>query len=423
MARRRRGEPAQQDPTEIAEAAGKKYAEDQLASDYFHDWVWEQMVEGAKMERARPGSTIDDPGRIARNILDQLRWDIHRDMNAREVLPLIDIGDQEAPDHELVKAFFAGLDEELHSKAARDWLTTFVQEVMADAKGRTQEIGTIIPSTYPREIGTVIPSTYRPTAEEARRQPVSGSRGRQYHVHVITHGLAGPPIQHAPVRTFRSIRDARAHGEAEATRAPHGAEVSIGDPHGNKLEILNRRSGQWHVQPNPARESVVRDYIAVDNHGRTIGGPYTDYSKAKREADQAGGYVQFATRRPPSARERRLREASTDSPGEISTGTLVWYTDGWWAAATGSTRAGTYREDAVQARQHDTPNTIPKWLAIQLKDWPQPLRIEVWSMGRWSPVPLHEDPRDHGYDPDSRAGGRLPRLRRVSTPKLLPPKS
>jgi hypothetical protein len=77
------------------------------------------------------------------------------------------------------------------------------------------------------------------------------------------------------------------------------------------------------------RSHRVRDYIAVDNRGRTIAGPFADYGKAKHEADRMGGYVQFTSSRRAAARE---------------------------------------------------------------------------------------DPRDHGYDPDSRAGARnFPRLRRVSS--------
>jgi len=39
----------------------------------------------------------------------------------------------------------------------------------------------------------------------------------------------------------------------------------------------------------------VRDYIAVDPKGRTIAGPFTSYSDAKREAARAHGYVRFAS--------------------------------------------------------------------------------------------------------------------------------
>jgi hypothetical protein len=58
------------------------------------------------------------------------------------------------------------------------------------------------------------------------------------------------------------------------------------------------------LPPGYARESrrpVVRDYIAVDPKGRTIAGPFTSYSDAKREAARAHGYVRFAS----GARDRR----------------------------------------------------------------------------------------------------------------------
>ena len=39
--------------------------------------------------------------------------------------------------------------------------------------------------------------------------------------------------------------------------------------------------------------NAVRDYIAVDPRGRTVGGPFKDYGQAKRSADGAGGHVEF----------------------------------------------------------------------------------------------------------------------------------
>lgn len=70
-----------------------------------------------------------------------------------------------------------------------------------------------------------------------------------YYVHAITTGPHAP-VQHAPTSRFDRIRDARAHGEAlsRTIQAP-SAQISIGDKYGNQLEVLNRRSGQWHVQP------------------------------------------------------------------------------------------------------------------------------------------------------------------------------
>ena len=80
---------------------------------------------------------------------------------------------------------------------------------------------------------------------------------------------------------------------------------------------VNRKSGNigWHIVEagsSAARNMgvsennhrpLVRDYIAVDPKGRPVAGPFTDYDKAKREADRARGYVRFASR----AHERSRR--------------------------------------------------------------------------------------------------------------------
>ena len=80
---------------------------------------------------------------------------------------------------------------------------------------------------------------------------------------------------------------------------------------------VNRKTGNigWHIVEagsSAARNMgvsennhrpLVRDYIAVDPKGRPVAGPFTDYDKAKREADRARGYVRFASR----AHERSRR--------------------------------------------------------------------------------------------------------------------
>ena len=93
------------------------------------------------------------------------------------------------------------------------------------------------------------------------------------------------------------------------------------DEEDNHLEeVRPRRHGRWessrphfdrfrqHIAPGlkaPTRaprnhstgqfNPLVRDYIAVDPRGRPVAGPFTDYDKAKREADRARGYVKFAS--------------------------------------------------------------------------------------------------------------------------------
>jgi|HubBroStandDraft_4_1064222.scaffolds.fasta_scaffold45355_2 hypothetical protein len=104
----------------------------------------------------------------------------------------------------------------------------------------------------------------------------SAARG-PYIVYAITHGHGGTPTSHAPRKQFDSIRAARAHGAELDRTVPASAEISIGDKHGNILEILNRRSGQWHVQPavRESRSHQVADFDslpALIEHARREGG-------------------------------------------------------------------------------------------------------------------------------------------------------
>ena len=74
-------------------------------------------------------------------------------------------------------------------------------------------------------------------------------------------------------------------------RLPQGAEP---------IESHLGRAGGRRAAESPRRGGhAVRDYEAVDGHGRRIAGPFRDYGEAKREADRSGGYVQFSTGRPP----------------------------------------------------------------------------------------------------------------------------
>jgi len=72
-------------------------------------------------------------------------------------------------------------------------------------------------------------------------------------------------------------------------------------------QVVDRRVPVAAEARKSARGShTVRDYIAVDNHGRTIAGPFTDYGQAKREADRMGGYVRFESKFPPRPHEEEL---------------------------------------------------------------------------------------------------------------------
>jgi hypothetical protein len=64
-----------------AEAAGAAYAQEQLESDYFKQWAYEQLVEASKLPPSDvlPLEDKHDAMKIARNMLQQLEWDTRRE--------------------------------------------------------------------------------------------------------------------------------------------------------------------------------------------------------------------------------------------------------------------------------------------------------------------------------------------------------
>jgi len=94
---------------------GVQYAEDQLQSDYFNQWMWEQLS-------ADVPDPITDARVIARNMLQQLGWDIARELDVREIIP------DATPDD--ARAFSAGVREHLSDPKTREWLAERVEEAM-----------------------------------------------------------------------------------------------------------------------------------------------------------------------------------------------------------------------------------------------------------------------------------------------------
>ena len=89
-----------------AEAAGEQYAQDQINSEYFSDWVRDQLREASKMpqDQVLPLNTKVDALVIAGKMLQQLEWDTRR-----EYRPEVD-----------PKAFFVGFHKACQD--ARPWL-------------------------------------------------------------------------------------------------------------------------------------------------------------------------------------------------------------------------------------------------------------------------------------------------------------
>ena len=74
--------PADRRTARGAEVRGEQYANDQIQSDYFMEWVREQLAEAARMppEDVLPLETKSDARVIAKNMLQQLEWDAKRDL-------------------------------------------------------------------------------------------------------------------------------------------------------------------------------------------------------------------------------------------------------------------------------------------------------------------------------------------------------
>lgn len=74
-----------------AEAAGEQYAYDQIAGEYYGDWVRDQLIEASKMppDKVLPLETKADARVVAKNMLRQLEWDTKRALRGSELEDLI----------------------------------------------------------------------------------------------------------------------------------------------------------------------------------------------------------------------------------------------------------------------------------------------------------------------------------------------
>jgi hypothetical protein len=99
-----------------AEEAGAAYAQEQLESDHFMDWVREQLLEASKMPASDvlPLEDKHDAKIIARNMLQQLEWDTRRE-------------------HHESAEFYKGFRSMLDSQ--RDWLADELLTMNQEIKG------------------------------------------------------------------------------------------------------------------------------------------------------------------------------------------------------------------------------------------------------------------------------------------------
>src|SRR5271166_5386614 len=142
---------------EAAEKAGADYAQEQVGSPHFRDWVSDQIAEGERMRKEDPSSVIPletpaDAKKIAKNMLQQLEWDTKRQMEQRDILELSGasgvFGSGSASwvkdtygitAQEVNKAFFEGFVEELDKPSAREWLTEEILQSVREPQGVSEK--------------------------------------------------------------------------------------------------------------------------------------------------------------------------------------------------------------------------------------------------------------------------------------------
>jgi hypothetical protein len=129
----RKKKPVAVDPLEQAEAAGAAYADEQFAGSYFLEWVRDQMHEAEEMRQRDPNSVIrletkGDYQQVAKNMLQQLRWDVARDIHDADLRS--QLGDN--PSKEARQAFFDGFNQRTRDQTIVNWLADEVEQVHRD---------------------------------------------------------------------------------------------------------------------------------------------------------------------------------------------------------------------------------------------------------------------------------------------------
>lgn len=287
---------------EAARAAGAQYAQDQLQTELFHDWVWDQMIEGEAMRQRDPDSVIPlatkrDYDVLAGNMLDMLRHDIDRGLDHREVVELVGTDDKDA-----VSEFWTGLHDELRRPEVRSWLA---DELLAPMQ---EEVAAKRPAQTPPE-QMPLPHVRGGPRQRTRETPRSSIEWKP------SGGSTGFAGRGASGQTYllRKTGDEKWNLHIDGQRHGPYAHLDWAKAEAERNERMRRSGGQAAPQtwsePRLRERQGVEDYVAVDTRNRVIAGPFKDYSKAKTEADRAGGHVRFVMDRGPT---RPLREDPRD---------------------------------------------------------------------------------------------------------------
>ena len=245
---------------EQATAAGTQYAEDQIQSDHFSDWVRDQISEGEQLRR-RGEDVIDDTDQIARNMLQQLKWDIMRDL---------DVPREFAGNDEAVQAYAQGIRNVLEGESARTWLSEEIKYIQEERAGQQ-------------------------ASEKTRVREQRGSISRD-------------KIQSALAIVHRNGRSPVAVRDAILNTGLNDAEIDILL---NSIHVKRSELGPLTSQVPHKPRPMVRDYEAIDSRARRIAGPFKTYGDAKQAAGPAGT-VKFV---PSKAREHAPRRPTAAPTG------------------------------------------------------------------------------------------------------------
>jgi hypothetical protein len=118
--------------TSKAKAVGRQYVSDQVESDHFRDWYQDQLIEGEKLSREGKAAAgletwnlvkLPNAKRLAARMLQQLGWDMDRDLSVRTIHELLKAAGVSKPEsREAVLGFAEGVKAALKSSAVQSWL-------------------------------------------------------------------------------------------------------------------------------------------------------------------------------------------------------------------------------------------------------------------------------------------------------------
>lgn len=163
---------------DAANKAGGNYILDQIQSTYFKDWMWDQMVEAEEMRKRDPDSVIplespSDFRKVARNMLQQLGWDIKRELRPYDVEKIVNDDSPEA-----IQAFHDGMEEKLHDPNLVNELVseimTIHEQIQESNAPKEEDRQVPLPGVHARETRYVV-RTQRQRPEPSRK-PIQAPR-------------------------------------------------------------------------------------------------------------------------------------------------------------------------------------------------------------------------------------------------------